>query len=201
MNRFHTLLRRRPLMLVSSGAIGCLVTNASYVEWYSEHYQDETTLPRNYDSEIIANYWERRPISVVRRLTTILSEMCPIVWSYYRDFKLFPVVDRSATSLENVPFTSDEIELQQQHAKELRQALTRLGPLFIKLGQQLSIRPDIIPPASLKELQRLCDSVEPVSDEIAFRTLKEDLGDQILNSFSELNLVASASLVSSFISI
>ena len=183
-------------MVLGSGGISGLITNAACVEWHSEQNSNKLSLPRNYDSESIAKYWENKPISVARRLITVLYEVCPLVWSYYRDFKLFPLVDRSMTPHENIPFTSEEVDLQLKHAKELRQALTRLGPLFIKLGQQLSIRPDLVPPASLKELQRLCDSVEPVSDEIAFETVKMDLGDQVFSRFSELKLVASASLVS-----
>ena len=44
-------------------------------------------------------------------------------------------------------------------AIRLREILTELGPTFIKFGQMLSIRPDVIPPAAVYELQRLCDSV------------------------------------------
>lgn len=182
-------------MLLGSGGISGYIVNAAYTEWHSEQQESKLTLPRKYDSELIDKYWENKPISVTRRLTTVLYELFPLAWSYYRDFKLFPLVDRSTNPHENIPFSSEEVDLQHKHATALRQALTRLGPLFIKLGQQLSIRPDLVPPASLKELQRLCDSVEPVSDDIAFRTIKEDLGEEVLSHFSELQLVASASLV------
>lgn len=37
--------------------------------------------------------------------------------------------------------------------------MTSLGPAYIKLGQALSIRPDILSPAAMTELQKLCDKV------------------------------------------
>lgn len=44
-------------------------------------------------------------------------------------------------------------------AIELREIVTTLGPAYIKLGQALSIRPDILSPAAMTELQKLCDKV------------------------------------------
>lgn len=37
--------------------------------------------------------------------------------------------------------------------------MTSLGPAYIKLGQALSIRPDILSPVAMTELQKLCDKV------------------------------------------
>ena len=39
--------------------------------------------------------------------------------------------------------------------------MTSLGPAYIKLGQALSIRPDLLSPAAMNELQKLCDKVPP----------------------------------------
>src|SRR3989338_3169299 len=49
----------------------------------------------------------------------------------------------------------------------LRKTLERLGPTFIKLGQILSVRPDLIPKEYIKELEKLQDEVEPFSYEDA----------------------------------
>lgn len=46
-----------------------------------------------------------------------------------------------------------------ERAIELREIVTSLGPAYIKLGQALSIRPDILSPAAMTELQKLCDKV------------------------------------------
>jgi aarF domain-containing kinase len=49
--------------------------------------------------------------------------------------------------------------LKVRRAAELRDTITSLGPFFIKLGQALSIRPDILSPKAMVELQQLCDKV------------------------------------------
>lgn len=46
-----------------------------------------------------------------------------------------------------------------KRAIEIRNIVTSLGPAYIKLGQALSIRPDILSPAAMNELQKLCDKV------------------------------------------
>jgi len=109
----------------------------------------------------------------VSRLATILSEFLPLVVHYTRDFHIAPLV--TDTSIIN------KEELQRNHAVRLRESLTKLGPAFVKLGQQLSIRPDLLPAVVLKELQQLCDSVKPIEDKIAFSTIVNELGNIILS--------------------
>lgn len=48
-----------------------------------------------------------------------------------------------------------------KRAIELRNIVTSLGPAYIKLGQALSIRPDLLSPAAMNELQKLCDKARP----------------------------------------
>ena len=50
-------------------------------------------------------------------------------------------------------------EHEVDRARELREIVTSLGPAYIKLGQALSIRPDILSPAAMYEMQKLCDKV------------------------------------------
>ena len=59
---------------------------------------------------------------------------------------------------------------------ELREMLTRLGPTFIKAGQAMSIRPDLLPTAILIELQKLCDAVPPFPTSQALALLEAELG-------------------------
>jgi len=47
--------------------------------------------------------------------------------------------------------------------------VTSLGPAYIKLGQALSIRPDILSPAAMNELQKLCDKVPSFDSTVAMQ--------------------------------
>ena len=69
-----------------------------------------------------------------------------------------------------------KVPLQVARARELRQIVTSLGPAYIKLGQALSIRPDILSPAAMNELQKLCDKVPSFEDEIAMQVIQDELG-------------------------
>lgn len=57
---------------------------------------------------------------------------------------------------------------QIKRAIQLREIITSLGPFYIKLGQALSIRPDILSPGAMVELQRLCDKVPSFDSTLAF---------------------------------
>ncbi|KAJ8530719.1 hypothetical protein K7X08_023600 [Anisodus acutangulus] len=81
-------------------------------------------------------------------------------------------------------------------AMELREIVTSLGPAYIKLGQALSIRPDILSPAAMVELQKLCDKVPSFPDDVAMALIEEELGEPWNNIYSELSPspIAAASL-------
>ena len=74
--------------------------------------------------------------------------------------------------------------------------LESLGPTFIKLGQILSTRADLLPPAYLDALARLQDHVEPFPYEDVERTVREELGVRISHAFAEFDRIpiAAASL-------
>lgn len=80
--------------------------------------------------------------------------------------------------------------------ERLRLALEELGPTFIKFGQLLSMRPDVVPEALIKELRKLQEKVPPVSYELVKPILEEAFGqdlDMIFSSF-EHEAVAAASM-------
>ncbi len=80
--------------------------------------------------------------------------------------------------------------------RRLRRALEDLGPTFIKFGQILSTRSDIMPPDYLEELSFLQDEVPPVSWDEARQVVETELGAPIEELFAEVDPVpiASASL-------
>lgn len=70
----------------------------------------------------------------------------------------------------------------------IRKALEELGPVYVKFGQMLSSRPDIIPPSIVKELELLRESVKPFDSQIAVKILENDLGLSLNEIFSSFDL-------------
>jgi hypothetical protein len=191
--RILRAVQRRPVAALSMATVAATVGGASFVEYQAKRNErlywqakendkqlsiSVPTLPRKYSWNALNDYWSIRPISTVARLVEIGSELFPLMALYVWDF---------------VIMKEGSIETTRQHAQKWRHALTNLGPAFVKAGQQLSIRPDLVPPAVLEELQQLCDSVRPVPDHVAMATLQEELGGQLPESiYDDLKLVASA---------
>ncbi|MDP6138741.1 MAG: AarF/ABC1/UbiB kinase family protein [Candidatus Woesearchaeota archaeon] len=69
--------------------------------------------------------------------------------------------------------------------KRLRLTLERLGPTFIKFGQVLSVRPDLIPKSYTKELEKLQDKVPQFSYAVAKQQIKKELGKDINEIFTK----------------
>lgn len=55
-------------------------------------------------------------------------------------------------------------------AADLRNVLTYLGPAFVKIGQAVSSRPDVMPPIYLAELEKLQDRIPPFENAAAFES-------------------------------
>ncbi len=64
-----------------------------------------------------------------------------------------------------------------RRATQLRQLLTRLGPTFIKVGQALSTRPDLVRVDFLEELTKLQDQLPPFPNEVAWAIIERELGN------------------------
>ena len=83
-----------------------------------------------------------------------------------------------------------------KHATQLRTTLTRLGPTFIKVGQALSTRPDLVRKDFLDELVKLQDQLPPFPNEIAFNIIETQLDRSVNEVYSQISAhpVAAASL-------
>ena len=112
------------------------------------------------------------------RLDTIPKALQIAHWTRY----LFP------TSLLPTPGTSE--------AKRCRLAIERLGPVFIKFGQLLSTRRDLLPEEYADELARLQDRVPPFPSAMAIATIETGIGRPLTDSFATFSEqpLASASL-------
>lgn len=132
-----------------------------------------------YDAAAIADYYRQRPLQVWGRMLSIFWTFVQFVVSLWWD--------RRTGSVERN---------QVNRAIWLREILTGLGPAYIKVGQALSTRPDLVPPAYLEELTRLQDQIPPFPNEIAYQFIKEELGDSPDQIYAELSEqpIAAASL-------
>src|SRR5436190_21920480 len=76
---------------------------------------------------------------------------------------------------------------RSQRGQHLREMLDELGPTFIKFGQLLSTRPDVVPPDIIAELRSLQDDVRPFAYEEVERTIREELGHPVERLFTEFD--------------
>src|SRR5438132_4635983 len=114
----------------------------------------------------------------------------------YKDLAWFAAkygrADFVTRALHGEESTSADPSAAEAFAKDLES----LGPTFIKLGQILSTRADLLPPVYLDALSRLQDHVEPFPYEDVERTVREELGARISHAFIEFERlpIAAASL-------
>jgi ubiquinone biosynthesis protein len=91
---------------------------------------------------------------------------------------------------------ADTSSAEPGDAETFARDLESLGPTFVKLGQILSTRADLLPPAYLDALARLQDQVEPFPYEDVERIVREELGVRVSHAFVEFDKlpIAAASL-------
>jgi ubiquinone biosynthesis protein len=73
-------------------------------------------------------------------------------------------------------FVEDDAERERSRAERLRQACEELGTMFVKLGQMLSTRGDLLPEAYRLELAKLVDDVPPLPAGVITQVIREELG-------------------------
>ncbi|MBS3781669.1 MAG: AarF/ABC1/UbiB kinase family protein [Candidatus Thermoplasmatota archaeon] len=127
-------------------------------------------------------------IQRIRELVSILREHG--FQNFIRELGLTSFLSRSKME-ERV-----ESKMQDVKAHELRELFEDLGPAFIKLGQFLGMRPDILPPHFAKELQKLHDEAKPFPGEKAREIIKNELEYDLDEIFEEFynEPIASASI-------
>ena len=123
-----------------------------------------------YAPEAIAEYYRNRPLQVWGRFLAILLPFLKFGISLWSD-------RRQGRIAKN----------EQKRAVQLRQILTNLGPAYIKVGQALSTRPDLVPPLYLEELTRLQDALPPFPNEVAYQFIEEELGATPDEIYAELS--------------
>jgi predicted unusual protein kinase regulating ubiquinone biosynthesis (AarF/ABC1/UbiB family) len=82
---------------------------------------------------------------------------------------------------------SGNTEAVRERARKFRDALQDLGPTFSKLGQILSTRPDLLPPAFIEELATLQQNVTPLTEEEVVGVIEEELGVPWEDAFESID--------------
>ena len=108
-----------------------------------------------FDKKKLRAFFNRRPGSVATRLAAVIRVGARVVRLWRREEKLEPSA--------------------RTRGAALRDALSGLGPVFVKIGQTLSQRPDLIGDEAADALKSLQMENAPFSDEIAWRAIAEDL--------------------------
>ena len=140
---------------------------------------DDSAGALRYDAEAIAAHYRQRPFQVWGRVFGIFFPFFTFALRWWWNSRL--------------GFTERK---HRQQAVRLREILTHMGPAFIKVGQALSTRPDLVPPEYLEELTRLQDQLPPFDNAVAYRFIEEELGDSPDMIYAELteSPIAAASL-------
>ncbi len=131
---------------------------------------------------------ELRPLANLARFREIVT----ILFKYGFD----DLVDR--LDLPTFPFRLrvERADTSMTTGERIRCALQELGPTFIKFGQTMSLRPDVLPQHLIKELSKLQDDVAPVPFEMLRADMEDDLNGPIESVFSLFDSmpIAAASL-------
>jgi predicted unusual protein kinase regulating ubiquinone biosynthesis (AarF/ABC1/UbiB family) len=138
---------------------------------------DDTWL--KYDPIAIAQYYSSQPLKVFARFIGIFFPMISFAFGLWID----KITNSSKKNLG-------------KRATQIRNLLTKLGPAYIKIGQALSTRPDLVPPQFLEELAQLQDNIPAFSNEVAYQFIEEELGDRPEAIYAEISdlPIAAASL-------
>jgi predicted unusual protein kinase regulating ubiquinone biosynthesis (AarF/ABC1/UbiB family) len=112
------------------------------------------------------------------RFLVVVYQFFPLIVAYARDRRKYLLFGGRRTVTT---------EMQAERAQILLDSLLTLGPTFIKLGQLLSTRPDILPPQYIEVLSSLQDDVPPASWADAKQVIEEELGpvDEAFASFDD----------------
>ena len=134
-----------------------------------------------YDPAAITRIYAGHPQRLIRRLWQTLVPIGLLLFGVAFDWLFQQLKDETRA---------------RSRAKECAELLVDLGPAFIKAGQALSTRPDIVPPLLLEELAPLQDHLPGFDSELAMACIEADLGGPVADFYEHLALdpIAAASL-------
>src|SRR4051794_28079109 len=122
-----------------------------------------------------------------RRNLSRISEIAQVAVRH--GFGYFFETHRLTDLLPGHPKLDPAVTSPSERGRHLREMLDELGPTFVKFGQLLSTRPDVVPPDIVIELQKLQDDVRPVPYEDVERVIREELELSVEQLFTEFDPV------------
>ncbi|KAG9445552.1 hypothetical protein H6P81_011680 [Aristolochia fimbriata] len=133
-------------------------------------------LPEVYDADSVADYFKGRPHILAFRVLEVLSSFATAAFKM-RGVEMLKVKS-SHVEKGNGRNTSDYYA-----GLLLKETLLNLGPTFIKVGQSLSTRPDIIGTEVCEALSELHDQIPPFPRSVAIQIIEEELGRPVQEVF------------------
>ncbi|KAL8090449.1 hypothetical protein AgCh_039782 [Apium graveolens] len=133
-------------------------------------------LPDVYDPQEVADYFNCRPHLVALRLLEVVSS-----------FTAAAIKIRTSSYTSSWDKNDDQSISQYKYGLVLKETMLNLGPTFIKVGQSLSTRPDIIGSEITKAFSGLHDQVPPFPRNLAMKIIEEELGSPAEKFFSYIS--------------
>ncbi len=132
----------------------------------------------------------------IGRLSEIAQVMVRHGFGYFLEAHKLSDLLPSRSAEDRLAGVAAEHGASSARGQHLREVLDELGPTFVKFGQLLSTRPDVVPPDIVVELRGLQDDVRPFPFEQAERVIEEELGNTLERLFLDFEPapVAAASI-------
>ena len=146
-----------------------------------QYSQDVPYKEADYQPAAAADFFRARPLVSLRRLT----QLATLSGGFIASLLLDKVLKRE-----------EDDSIVQARSQQLLELVTKLGPTFIKVGQALSIRTDLLPAPYVAGLTQLQDAVPPFPGAQGRAIIESELGLNLEATFSQISLepVASASI-------
>ncbi|WP_320663571.1 ABC1 kinase family protein [Prochlorococcus sp. MIT 1223] len=124
-----------------------------------------------YDPEAIRRIYQRNPSRLLTRLWQTLIPIALFLGKIFWEKTIGVLKDQ---------------EKARDRSKEFTNLLVKLGPAFIKAGQALSTRPDVVPQLVLEELAQLQDQLPGFDGDLAMACIEQDLNVEIHDIFEKI---------------
>lgn len=142
----------------------------SFLDWIAQ-------VPQRYDPAEAEAALRRYPLRVLRRLWLLVKLVLVFFVANWWGRRAFLSKDPDAVAAR-----------EQRAAVRFRKAIIELGPTFIKIGQILATRPDILPLSYTRELASLQDRVPPFDSGQAMAIIRHELGQDVTELYAEFDV-------------